>query len=121
MIRNRKVAQQREEWLKRQRAILPTDTIRNTANFEGFLIKGGSPLTTLQRVGSFIYGILFLSLAAFWLYLKVRGALSREPIFQDEGFVIGLIGEIAGWMITAVLGYAGLRILFNTFAAPRPK
>src|SRR5262249_14673197 len=49
---------------QRQRATLPPDVIRNDALFEGTLIKGGRPLTPLQRTGTVIIGLFLLLVPA---------------------------------------------------------
>jgi len=57
---------------QRQRATLPPDVILNDALFEGTLIKGGRPLTRLQRTGTVIIGLFFCSYQPFGSQLSSR-------------------------------------------------
>src|SRR5262249_36857474 len=105
---------------QRQRATLPPDIIRNDALFEGILIKGGRPLTPLQRTGTVIVGLFFLLVPVFAIAVLVQSFLQGEPMFDsNDGRIIPLIMIVGACVIAAGFAYCGLRMLKNAFTAPR--
>ena len=49
------------ELRRKQRNILPSDTLPNAASVDGYIIRGDKPFTKVQRVGAVILGVLYCS------------------------------------------------------------
>ncbi len=94
---------------KRQRNIAPEDTIRNDAVLEGFLIKGGRPLTTVQRIGAALCGFFFLSVAGIGLYFAFSVLFLEGSPPSPEWFVAVCL-EL---LIIAGIGYLGVKMFWN--------
>jgi hypothetical protein len=102
----------RDRWqvssIRRQRNVLPEDSIRNTAFVEGFLLRGDRRFSPLQKVGAVVIGVLYSSPGIAGLI--VSGLLFAHP--DQLGSVAILIVPILvlvslGWL------YLGGRMLRN--------
>jgi hypothetical protein len=108
----------RLDFRREQRATLPPDIARNEALLWALLIKGGRPLTAIQRIGSLIIGFILLFAAIGSVTM-----LYWEPLATaDEGGVLGtIIGWVVGIIIFAAGGYGGWRMVKNAVLAPKAR
>ena len=107
---------------RRQRATLPPDIIRNDAHFEGTLIKGGRPLTALQRTGTVIVGLFFLLPPSSVIVALVQSRMKGEPVFDSsDGLIVRLVATLGALIVSGGFGYCGVRMLKNSFMAPRKR
>ena len=96
------------------------DIARNEANFLGVLIKGGQSLTTVQRIGTALVGVLFLGLPLTMIAVFIAAAMKHEPIFDyNDGPLIVMLEVITIPLVILGVGYAAVRMLWNAFTAPR--
>jgi len=65
----------------RQRNTVWPDTLRNGRTVDGFLWKGSSTATPVQRLGIAIFGLAFLVPAFFFAYLAVFKTSSGTSLF----------------------------------------
>ena len=111
------------EFLRRQRATSPPDILRNDALFEGTLIKGGRPLTKVQRLGTLLIGLVFVSLPLAFFGILLGSHRHGEPLLDSIDRTNGTAATIAIWIvsaaITAAFGYVGWRMIKNATTAPK--
>lgn len=95
-------------FVRRQRNVLPEDSIRNTGFVEGFLLRGDRRFSVLQKVAAVIIGVLYSSPGIAGLV--VAGLLSAHP--DQLGSVAVVIVPILVLLSLAWL-YIGGRMLRN--------
>jgi hypothetical protein len=64
-------------WQLRQENVLPLETAWNEGRFYELLLKGGRPLSGVQRVGIFVLGLLEIGVPSVTLALERRLPLLR--------------------------------------------
>jgi hypothetical protein len=112
----------RTDFERRQHATLPLDVIRNEALFEGLLIKGGRPLTPLQRIGTVIIGVFLLFVPVSAIVVIVQSRMKGEPMFDlIDGRLIPLILILGAASVFAGFAYCGVRMLKNAFTVLRKR
>lgn len=87
----------REDVELRQRNTVWPDTMRNGITVDGYLWKGDPNAPRIQRIGAFMFGLIFLFMAGIWFYL------ARRDIFWPL------------YLFAAAFGYVGCRLLRNAF------
>jgi hypothetical protein len=121
----RAARKERIRWLersaKRQSNILPLDLARNEGALYGALLRGGRPLTWVQRLGTLVLGIMPLCVAVMAL-----SALLTDPPEQAFTSAWPIAGLLLRWFVNVVvctiiiaLLFFGLRITTNAITAPK--
>ena len=100
---------------------MPPDVIRKQAYFEGTLIKGGRPLTSVQRIGTFLLGVGFLSLPMGLISVVIQSFRDRGLHYPAENIGIFVAGWLFATIMAAASGYIGWRMLKNAATAPKPR
>lgn len=112
------------DFLRRQRATSPPDIIRNDALCEGTLINGGRPLTTVQRIGTLLIGLVFLSLPISLVVILLESR-RHGPLLDSIDVRNGVAVTVAIWLISAAIptafAYIGWRMIKNAATAPKPR
>jgi hypothetical protein len=83
-----------EEVERRQRNTLWPDAMINSSSVDALLWKGSPKATKVQRVGIVIWGLAFLSIGAYFLF--VLASEQHSPMAA----VLGLLGLALGTRIT---------------------
>jgi hypothetical protein len=79
-----------EEVESRQRNVLWPDAMVNASSVDALLWKGSPKATTVQRVGIVIWGLLFLSLGAFFTF--VQAPELHSPMIAVLGLLLLALG-----------------------------
>ena len=96
----------RDRWtadvVKRQRNILPSDTIRNGVFVDAFLIRSEHPMTAVQRVGAVIFGVCYgiigaAGIVVSWLVVRHPETLDSPALFLVVFVPLCLLMS-AGWL-----------------------
>jgi len=109
--------QQRDEWLHdidaRQRNVVFPDTVVNEARFWRNIVKGGQRLTTIQKIGIGVLGLLAIGIVFEITFMENNPWSST---FSWDRFA----GAAIGWVIAfAILG--AFLLLFRLSQRPRRK
>ncbi len=99
------------EMAQKQRNALPTDTLRNDADFNDALLHPRYPLTLVQRVGAVVVGMMFLSPA---LLILVMG---RELLADGWFGTLVLLAGIAVFVFVCCV--PGVTMLANGISGKR--
>ena len=97
-------AQLLEDVERRQRNTLWPDAMVNSSSVDALLWKGSPKATKVQRVGMVVWGLTFLSLGVFFVF--VLAPEQHSPMMA----ILGLFGLALG-----------TRITFNAFKRPQKR
>jgi hypothetical protein len=88
--------------------VLPVDAARNEGRFYGQLVRGGRPLSGVQRVGFFLTGLMFI----LWSIFITIGMFPR--FFRYVGLPVAQMADksvsIAYFPIAVLALFLGLKI-----------
>jgi hypothetical protein len=101
-----------DEAERRQRNILPPDTIRNGTAVEGFLVRGDRPFTPVQRTAAIILGVCFCAPGVGGFVATAM--VLAHPSQLDSPRLFWIFLPVA-LVVSAGFLYIGGKMLYNTF------
>ncbi len=109
----RRIEKWHRDLIQRQRNLAPSEIARNSASFDGMLVKGGLRRSLFQRIGAVLYGGLYLLFAV----VALDAALSFPfQIVKESGIIatiLNLSAQIFIFLLGSFLFILGFRIARN--------
>ena len=94
---------------QRQRNTVYPDTLRNARSVDSFLWHGSADATMVQRIGAFIFGVVFIPAGAAFPIMLVDVWMKENPSWFGVFFSAVLIA------LSLAFEYAAFRMIRNAF------